>query len=166
MDDFRITVGKENLLFAAGHFITYGTGACETLHGHNYRVGVTIVGELDGHSLVYDFVSLKRLMLELLNRLDHRMLIPTGNPYLEVVLGDGEIEVRHADRRFVFPETDVVVLPVPNTTAERLAEYLCDRLADHLERRGVDNLRRIEVEVEESIGQSGHCARDLVHRPR
>ena len=40
MDEFKIAVSKENLLFAAGHFITYGDGACEMLHGHNYRVGL------------------------------------------------------------------------------------------------------------------------------
>ncbi len=161
MDEFKIAVSKENLLFAAGHFITYGDGACETLHGHNYRVGVILFGDLDAHSLVFDFVALRRVMQGLLLELDHRVMLPTGNPHLTLSRQDGEIEVAHEGRRYVFPESDVVILPIANTTAERLAEYLCDRLQDRLRDTGVDRLRRIEIEVEESIGQSAWCLRDI-----
>lgn len=161
MDQYRIAVGKENLLFAAAHFITYGDGDCEGLHGHNYRVGVTLHGDLDAHSLVYDFVALRRVMQALLLELDHRTLLPTGNPYLDITAREGEVEVRHVDRRYVIPQSDVVRLPVPNTTAERIAEYLCDRLQARLEAGSVVGLRFMEVEVEESIGQSACCSRSL-----
>ena len=57
MSEYRVVVGKEVLVFAAAHFITFGDGGCESLHGHNYRVGVTLTGDLDRHSLVYDFTS-------------------------------------------------------------------------------------------------------------
>lgn len=35
--DFKVTVTKEDLVFAAAHFITFAGHRCETLHGHNYR---------------------------------------------------------------------------------------------------------------------------------
>lgn len=161
MDEFKIAVSKENLLFAAGHFITFGRGSCEMLHGHNYRVGVTLFGDLDSQALVFDFVTLRRVVQDLLSELDHRMLLPTDNPHLGIERAAGEIEVRLADRRYVFPEADVVILPIANTTAEKLAEYLCDRLETYLTDSGALHLRRIEVEVEESIGQSAWCLRNL-----
>ena len=162
MTEYRVTVGKEALVFAAGHFITHGKGGCESLHGHNYRVGVTLSGDLDHHSLVYDFIALKRDMESLLSELDHRTLLPTLNPGLDVTtLTDGEVEVRHATRRYVFPESDVVLLPVPNTTAERLAEYLCGRLVENLSRVGPDRIRRVEIEVEETPGQSALFVRTI-----
>jgi len=161
MNDYRITVSKENLVFAAGHFITYGGGMCETLHGHNYRAGVTLSGETDENALVFDFVLLKREMESIIGPLDHRMLLPTGNPLLEIETADGEVHVRHGERRYLFPEHDVVVLPIPNTTAEMLATWILDRLAERLSARGGAGLHEIEIEVEESFGQSAYCRRRL-----
>jgi len=161
MNDYRVTVSKDYLVFAAGHFITYGEGTCETLHGHNYRAGVTLWGNLDEHGLVFDFVALKREMLAILELLDHQMLLPTDNPYLEIANVDGEIEVRSGATRYLFPEQDVTVLPIPNTTAELIAAWIVDRLLERLAMRGAIGARRVEVEVEESFGQSAFCHRRL-----
>ena len=154
MPEYRVVVGKETLVFAAAHFITFGDGGCEPLHGHNYRVGVSVAGRLDRHSLVYDFVALKADMLALLAPLDHRVILAASNPELQVVSAGGEVEVRHGNRRHVFPESDVVVLPIANTTAEKIAEYVGSRLADKLRRGTTGALERLEVEVEEAPGQS------------
>ena len=40
--EFRVSVTKDYLVFASAHFITFAGHRCEGLHGHNYRVGVTI----------------------------------------------------------------------------------------------------------------------------
>lgn len=154
MTDYRVAVGKEALGFAAAHFITFGHGGCEPLHGHNYRVGVTLAGDLDRHSMVYDFVALRRDMQAILAELDHRVILPQSNPDLEVESSEDQVEVRHASRRYVFPRSDVILLPVPNTTAEKLAEYMGGRLGDHLRRIRSGELRHLEVEVEETPGQS------------
>lgn len=154
MSEYRVVVGKEVLVFAAAHFITFGDGGCESLHGHNYRVGVALTGNLDPHSMVYDFIALKRHMEGLLAELDHRVLLPASNPSLDLVTSAGEVEARHDDQRHVFPESDVVVLPIPNTTAEKIAEYLGDRLANDLRLARAQSVERIEVEVEETPGQS------------
>lgn len=164
MTEYRIAVGKEALTFSAGHFITYGGGECDTLHGHNYRVAVLLAGRLDEHGLVYDFVELKRRMQDLLGELDHRVLLPVSNPELDVRRSEDEIEVRLANRRYVFPAADAVVLPVANTTAERLAEYLCERLTVALTRSAPHSVTRIEVEVEECPGQSAWHVRELTGR--
>jgi 6-pyruvoyltetrahydropterin/6-carboxytetrahydropterin synthase len=161
MNDFRITVSKDYLVFASGHFITYGGGKCENLHGHNYRAGVTITGEMDENALVFDFVLLKREMEEIIAPLDHRMLLPTDNPLLDIETKDDSVSVRHGDRRYLFPVADVVVLPIPNTTAEMIAHWILDRLEERLSNRGSSGLREIEVEVEESFGQSAFCRRLL-----
>ncbi|MFQ5530439.1 MAG: 6-pyruvoyl tetrahydropterin synthase family protein, partial [Gemmatimonadota bacterium] len=51
MDEFRITIDKEQISFAAAHFIAYGSGRCENLHGHNYRIGAVFAGVLDEYHL-------------------------------------------------------------------------------------------------------------------
>lgn len=161
MNDYRVTVSKDYLVFASGHFITYGEGTCEPLHGHNYRAGVTLWGDLDGHALVYDFVTLKREMVAILAPLDHRVLLPTDNPHLSIATDDGEIEVRTGSARYLFPEQDVTVLQISNTTAELIATWIVDRLLERLDVRGVGGIHQIEVEVEESFGQSAFCRRRL-----
>src|SRR5213076_998800 len=39
--EFRVSVTKDDLVFASAHFITFEGHACEGLHGHNYRAHVT-----------------------------------------------------------------------------------------------------------------------------
>jgi 6-pyruvoyltetrahydropterin/6-carboxytetrahydropterin synthase len=154
MSGYSVAVGKEALVFAAAHFITFGHGGCEPLHGHNYRVGVTLAGNLDRHSMVYDFVALRSDMQAILADLDHRVLLPESNPDLQVESSKEEVEVRHPSRRYVFPRSDVIFLPVPNTTAEMLAEYLGTRLEGQLPQTRAGEFRHLEVEVEETPGQS------------
>jgi 6-pyruvoyltetrahydropterin/6-carboxytetrahydropterin synthase len=154
MEEYRVRVSKDYLAFAAGHFITYGGGKCEKLHGHNYRAGVTLTGALDPHALVFDFVQLKREMETILDPLDHRMLLAADNQVLEIDEREEEVEVRHDGRRYLFPSRDVVLLPVSNTTAEMLASWIAEQLAARLRELGVQSLRELEIEVEESPGQS------------
>ena len=61
--------------FAAGHALRNYHGKCENVHGHNYRVQVTLEGtELDAAGLLVDFVQIKKVMREVIERLDHRYL--------------------------------------------------------------------------------------------
>jgi len=83
---FEISVEQS---FAAGHSLRGYRGKCENVHGHNYRVRVIVEGEqLDAAGLLVDFVEIKRLMNQLIERWDHRFLndIPpfdTLNPTAE-----------------------------------------------------------------------------------
>lgn len=154
MGEFRIHVEKDYIGFSSGHFVTYDGDACEPLHGHNYRVGVRLEGALDENNYVLDFVVLKRLMKRLCDELDHRMLLAQHNPQLTLEQTDDAVTVVYKRRRYVFPREDVVLLPVPNTTAEMLAQYLCRRLLEALQALKASNLRSVAIEVEESPGQS------------
>jgi len=83
--EFKVSVRKEDLVFAAAHFITLPGHRCESLHGHNYRTAVEINGGLEPEAwYVYDFVALKQLMRRLTNELDHKVLLPTTNPSVAV----------------------------------------------------------------------------------
>ena len=154
MESYRVHLGREDLVFCAAHFITYGGGCCESLHGHNYRVSVTVEGEPDEHGLVVDFLVLQEIMEGLVDRLDHRTLLPESNEQIEIRREDGTVRALRGDLEYRFPERDVVVLPVDNTTAERLAGHLARRLLEELEDAGAGGLRRVELEIEESFGQS------------
>lgn len=151
-----MAVKKQDFVFAAAHFITLPGHRCETLHGHNYRAGVTIEGALEPDAwYVLDFVALKSLMRRLTAELDHRVLLPTQNPGLELREANAMLSVCFDGKpRYVFPQGECALLPIPNTTVEMLAQYLTERVRDELKRARVAHLSWIELEVEENFGQS------------
>src|SRR5574337_1671101 len=151
MSTFKIHVSKDYLIFCAAHFITY-EGACEPLHGHNYRVSVTVEGNLQDDRFVFNFVTLKRIMRTLVDQLDHRTLLPESNPHFHLTCAADEVTITAAQRRYVLPASDVLVLPLANTTAELLAEYLAKQLRQKIGE--VVNLTACEMEVSEVEGQS------------
>jgi 6-pyruvoyltetrahydropterin/6-carboxytetrahydropterin synthase len=155
MSAYRVHISKDNLMFAAGHFVSYDANQVEPLHGHNYRMGVTIEGPTEENAYVFNFVTLKRIMKRLADQLDHRMLLPHDNPLIVVEPpNDGGVIVRTPGRWYRFPLEDVVLLPVPNTTVEMLARHLCGQLRAELAARAdAGHLTAIEVSVEETFGQ-------------
>jgi len=156
---FRVTVSKEYLSFSAAHFITLAGHQCESLHGHNYRAGVTVEGRVDPEcAFVVDFAVLKRILRPYVQAMDHRVLLPTNNPKLVITEDGDRLTVDYLGKeRFVFPRSNVSLVPITNTTAEMLAEHLALRVRDDLKAEGLTLLRSIEVEVEESKGQSAYC---------
>jgi 6-pyruvoyltetrahydropterin/6-carboxytetrahydropterin synthase len=69
---FEVSVERT---FAAGHALRNYHGKCENVHGHNYKVRVTLAGaDLDSAGLLCDFVDVKRLMDGIIERLDHQFL--------------------------------------------------------------------------------------------
>ena len=150
---FKVTVTKEDLVFASAHFITFAGHRCETLHGHNYRARAVVEGGLEpGTWFVLDFAALKKLMKRLTDELDHRVLLPRDNPKLTITADSETVRVAFDGRpRYVFPARDCVILPIPNTTVEMLSQYLAGRVRKEL---AAVNLTAIEIEVEENFGQS------------
>jgi 6-pyruvoyltetrahydropterin/6-carboxytetrahydropterin synthase len=61
--------------FSSGHALRGYKGKCENVHGHNYRVKVTLAGpQLDEIGLLVDFTELKRVLRGIIGLLDHQFL--------------------------------------------------------------------------------------------
>jgi 6-pyruvoyltetrahydropterin/6-carboxytetrahydropterin synthase len=153
---FHARIAKEQLTFSAAHFITLQDGAlCERLHGHNYRVAAEVSGPLDASQCVIDFVALRDTLAELTRALDHHVLLPTTSRHIHVVPEERSVEVIFQDRRWILPRGDCVLLPIENTTAEKLAEHLGRQLLDELQRRYAFRPERLRIEIDECFGQVG-----------
>lgn len=97
---FEVSVDET---FAAGHALRGYRGKCENVHGHNYKLQVTIEGDrLDSIGLLVDFVELKRIMHAAIERLDHQFL------------------------------NDVPPFDVENPSAENMAKYFYDQIENGL----------------------------------
>ena len=61
--------------FAAGHALRNYKGKCENVHGHNYKLRVTLEGaELNPTGLLIDFIDVRAAIKQLADRLDHQFL--------------------------------------------------------------------------------------------
>ena len=158
---YKVSVERNTLRFCAAHFTIF-QGQAERLHGHNYDLLVQVEGELSDDAWVIDFGELKRIGEALCQQLDHRFLLARDNPALDLSDLDDAWQIAFHDRRYVIPKSDVCVLPLDNSTAERLAEWFCHRLAEALAERG--NITSISVGVEEAPGQAGWCTLSLGDR--
>jgi len=156
-EQYHVKIEKERLVFSAAHFITYNGDICEPLHGHNYHVAAEVRGPLDENHYVIDFLALRDALQEIVDQLDHRMLLPTEHPTIAVGSSGQEVEVIHGDRRWVFPAGDCVLLPMANTTAELLARYVGLKLLDTLEKRLGSRPTDVRIAVDECDGQWGVC---------
>jgi 6-pyruvoyltetrahydropterin/6-carboxytetrahydropterin synthase len=69
---FQVSVEET---FSAGHALRGYQGKCENVHGHNYRVQITLEGpELDTIGLLVDFTRAKQVLREVIKRLDHQFI--------------------------------------------------------------------------------------------
>lgn len=84
--------------FEAAHVLPWHAGKCSRLHGHSYRLVVTVTGELDHRGVVCEFSELDK-------KIESGLLF-------------GESGLDHSDLN----------LTIENPTAERIALHIGDRL--------------------------------------
>ena len=94
--------------FAAAHQLRSYKGKCENMHGHSWRVQVTVSSEnLNDIGLAVDFHELKEMTAEVLKSLDHSLL------------------------NEVFPFTEI------NPSSENIAKWVHDSLQKRISEKGV-----------------------------
>jgi 6-pyruvoyltetrahydropterin/6-carboxytetrahydropterin synthase len=69
---FELSINGE---IAAAHFLNAYDGKCKNLHGHTWKVEITVLGkELNSLGMVADFTVLKAKLKEVLEAMDHGCL--------------------------------------------------------------------------------------------
>ncbi len=68
--------------FSGAHNLRGYKGKCENLHGHNWKIEAEIAKKkLNNQGMVLDFKEMKKLLKEVLEKLDHTYL--NGLPYFK-----------------------------------------------------------------------------------
>lgn len=115
--------------FDAAHRLDDYEGKCNGLHGHTYRLEVTLKGPRDGRGVVIDFETLKEIVgrVFLVPALDHRFLnesLPFANTTAENMVV------------WFFERWDKEVAPtLPGTRLERVALWETPTAGAALSRR-------------------------------
>ena len=116
-----ITVTK-TVKFDAAHVLTNHQGLCKNLHGHTYRVDVSVAqGDDDDRDMVIDFKDLKALATETIcDRFDHAFIYNTASA--------GETEIAA-----VVEKNGMRTVAIPfRSTAENLAKLFYNELKPRL----------------------------------
>lgn len=88
MSKARIT---KQFTFETGHALYGHDGKCKNIHGHSYKLSVTIFGKPLGDSksskfgMIMDFSDLKKIVKEeIVNPLDHATIFNKNTPHLQL----------------------------------------------------------------------------------
>ena len=100
--------------FDAAHFLTNYEGKCKNIHGHRWRVVVTIKGELTNGMLV-DFGDFKKDIKDLCDYFDHSFIVEKGS--LDKKLFD------------LLNEQFVLRVVEFRTTAENFSKYIFEEMS-------------------------------------
>jgi 6-pyruvoyltetrahydropterin/6-carboxytetrahydropterin synthase len=152
---FSIRVYKQYFNFASSHFMLFQDGTREPLHGHNYRVQVRGNAQDLNDDMVFDFLNIKPIVREVCDSLDHKLLIPKNNPHLVIEEREKNyLLIARDESVFSIPQTDVLILPIENTSAERIAAYIAYQVREKVLLKYQFEFKELEIEVEETPGQS------------
>jgi 6-pyruvoyltetrahydropterin/6-carboxytetrahydropterin synthase len=155
-ESWSIEVDKDYLKFSAAHFLIFPDGSAERLHGHNYKVYVTLHTDLDEHGLVVNFKEIKPFVRALCDELDEHLLLPGQHPELRVTRTGEHFDVRYRERHYLIPADEVIVLPIGNSSAENLAAWVGRTLRERMRETWPRlRLHELSIGVEETPGQRG-----------
>ena len=72
--ELKVLIAKE-FTFDAAHKLLKYNGPCANLHGHTYKLQVTLSGPVLKNGMVFDFVALKKIVTEkVISKLDHKFI--------------------------------------------------------------------------------------------
>lgn len=87
----KIRITKE-FHFEMSHCLNNYNGACKNIHGHSYKLFVTLRGEpskdknSSSYGMVMDFTQLKKMVKEnILDIFDHSLVIERNSPFIEFI---------------------------------------------------------------------------------
>lgn len=149
-------ISKDMGTFSAAHQLPFHNGKCSNLHGHDYRVIVEVTGHIvegagSSAGMVVDFGVIKQIYKDRVESLlDHSLIL--GIEPLRFVNRIGgwafnyEYYQLYQDKPDLFKRVmfenglkNVVVLPIPFTTAEYLASWMLQQLQEGLSTHVTDS---------------------------
>ena len=135
-----ITTVTKEVTFDAAHRLSFHKGKCYNVHGHTYKLCLTLACEDLKDSMVLDFYEIKKILNEIVERFDHATMLYEGDKKnlklfdtmnklgLRVLLLPYEPTVENMARHFMklfqsqgLPVIKVTMFETPTSYAEVIA---------------------------------------------
>mmetsp|Transcript_12160 Transcript_12160/g.34801 ORF Transcript_12160/g.34801 Transcript_12160/m.34801 type:complete len:296 (-) Transcript_12160:363-1250(-) len=157
--NFEIYVAKADFKFNAAHFVAF-RGFRERLHGHNYTVGLRLLGSrhISSDGYVLDFGDVKKVVKLVCKELNERFLCPTQSDVIDMQVVDSEANTKSVvltcedGARFEMPYDDCAMLPIVHATVEELAIYVWGQVLNRVDpqlfrQRGIHTMETVLAEA-------------------
>lgn len=138
-----IEIAKE-FHWEMGHRLPFHEGGCRNVHGHSYRMRVSVSGTLDSNGMVVDYFDLRRILDPVIDRIDHAFLCDRSDAVMLAFLEENNLKR--------------VVVDFPST-AENIALWLLGQVAEELQ--GYENIAEIAVRLHETDNTYAEAKRSL-----
>lgn len=138
-----ITTVTKEVTFDAAHRLSFHKGKCYNLHGHTYKLCLTLACRDLDDNMVLDFYEIKEILNEVVEHYDHTTLLYDGDEKnqklfstmselgLKVLLLSCEPTVENMAKRFMLffkrkglPVVKVTMFETPTSYAEVLADEI------------------------------------------
>ena len=155
MSRFSVIIERDSLRFSASHWVKYAPTVIEEtpdgsfnisrkdrvvvepLHGHTFRARLKIAGILDEFGCVVDFVLVEQIMRKILERFEHKILVPVHDPDLTFRNDGAQIKVGVLNREWAFPAKDVKFLAAENTSTETIAAIILAEFVSVMQKNNI-----------------------------
>lgn len=112
----KVKISKE-FHWQMSHRLPFHKGLCSNIHGHSYKLRVTVVGETDSNGMVIDFYDLTAIVQPLIDQLEHSTVVDKNDIKLISFLKENNF-------RYVELET--------TTTSENLSFWIANQIAERI----------------------------------
>jgi 6-pyruvoyltetrahydropterin/6-carboxytetrahydropterin synthase len=125
----KVRITKE-FTFETGHALYGYDGKCRNVHGHSYKLAVTVIGtpidDMDNvkHGMVIDFTDLKKIVKEeIVDPFDHATVFNKNTPHVDLAreLSERGHEVILADYQ---PTSEMMILDFAEKIQSRLPKNI------------------------------------------
>jgi 6-pyruvoyltetrahydropterin/6-carboxytetrahydropterin synthase len=131
--DNQMTRIAKEFRWEMGHRLPFHNGGCQNIHGHSYRMRVTIEGRLDDNGMVLDYFDMKEIVDPIVQRVDHSFLCDNRDEQMLAFFRDNPL--KH------------VIVPF-RTTAENITAWFLELVATELRR--FPNIKTLTIRVYET----------------
>ena len=141
-----ITITKE-FSFDAAHLLENHSSKCKNLHGHTYKLLVTVSKEELDNNMIIDFSDLKKIVNEtIIDKLDHAFLY-NSNTKLNYVKEIAKLLEDKGLKTYKFKT---------RTTCEEMIIVIFDLLEKELEKK---EIKLLSIKLYEGIGSYAEYSR-------
>ena len=116
------------------HRLPFHKGPCKNIHGHSYKLRLTLEGKTNQEAMILDFYDMQQILMPLIDSLDHAFLCDKEDDLMINFLSENSF------KHYIIENF---------STCENLAEFFLDKLT--LEFKRFDNIKKIGVRVYETI---------------
>jgi len=112
------------------HRLRYHQGLCRNIHGHTYKMEVSVEGKVNDAGMIIDFGDLKKLVNEvIINKVDHSLILWVKDPLYK--------SLKRMDKRRKQPFNFRIYPLLGEPTAENMAKHFFRTLYTEIERRRI-----------------------------